>query len=481
VTSVEALLNALGLLLVGVGLIVPTIDYGLKKRVSRWVSLGALLVALGLSVGLMILTIGQRASLVYGDALKVDFFGAFLFTVVSLGALLVTLASFRETRGWTTAPSYFSLILIITAGVYYIVSVNDLVLLLAAWALVSVASYAIVGVEKDENSLEGAGKYALMGIAASAFMLYGIAVLVGMTGSTDIGVIAGSALSSYSPMYFIAVIMLVAAFGFKIGVVPFHGWLVDVYGGVHPLLISFIAGIVKVSGVAALLRIVYPFAVVLGDRWVFLFAGLAIVTMTFGNVAALVQRNFQKMMGYSSLAHVGYMLVGFAGATSGAGAVYGVEGVGLHLAAYVLATTGIFVALAYFAEKGLNSDLESLGGLWRRMPVVSVALVVLVLSLIGMPPLLGFWSKFLYLFISPLEVAPWLTLVAVVNTGISVGYYGQIIRYVFLTKGNGENAVRERVWDPEVLVVVVTALLTVILGLGIAPLLAPYLNPYPIA
>jgi NADH-quinone oxidoreductase subunit N len=464
-------------------LIVPTIDYGLKKRVSRWVSLAALLVALGLSVGLMILTIGQRASLVYGDALKVDFFGAFLFTVVSLGALLVTLASFRETRGWTTAPSYFSLILIITAGVYYIVSVNDLVLLLAAWALVSVASYAIVGVEKDENSLEGAGKYALMGIAASAFMLYGIAVLVGMTGSTDIGVIAGSALSSYppSPMYFIAVIMLVAAFGFKIGVVPFHGWLVDVYGGVHPLLISFIAGIVKVSGVAALLRIVYPFAVVLGDRWVFLFAGLAIVTMTFGNVAALVQRNFQKMMGYSSLAHVGYMLVGFAGATSGAGAVYGVEGVGLHLAAYVLATMGIFVALAYFAEKGIKSDLESLGGLWRRMPVVSVALVVLVLSLIGMPPLLGFWSKFLYLFISPLEVAPWLTLVAVVNTGISVGYYGQIIRYIFLTKGNGENTAAESMRDPEVIVVVVTALLTVILGLGIAPLLAPYLNPYPIA
>jgi NADH-quinone oxidoreductase subunit N len=111
------------------------------------------------------------------------------------------------------------------------------------------------------------------------------------------------------------------------------------------------------------------------------------------------------------------------------------------------------------------------------MPVLTVALVVLVLSLIGMPPLLGFWSKFLYLFISPLEVAPWLTLVAVVNTGISVGYYGQIIRYIFLTKGNGENTAAESMRDPEVIVVVVTALLTVILGLGVAPLLAPYLVP----
>jgi len=128
-----------------------------------------------LSFGLIMVTQSQGPSIIYNGALKIDTYGAFLFLVVSLGAFLVTLASFRQTKGWSTAPSYFSLLLIITVGVYYIVSVNDLVLLLAAWALVSVAAYALVAVKKDESALEGASKYALMGVAASAFLLFGIA------------------------------------------------------------------------------------------------------------------------------------------------------------------------------------------------------------------------------------------------------------------------------------------------------------------
>jgi NADH-quinone oxidoreductase subunit N len=476
-STAETLLDALGLTLVGVGLVTPTIDYWLKKRISRWVSLGALAIGLVLSVGLFLYTLNAGSSTVYGEALKVDSYGAFLFVLVSLGALLVTYASSVQTRKWTTAPSFFSLLLITTAGVYYIISVNDLVLLLAAWALVSVASYALVGIRKDESSLEGASKYALMGITASAFMLFGIAVLYGTTGKTDIPSIVNAVSANDSPLTLLAIIMLVAAFGFKIGVVPFHGWLPDVYGGVHPLLVSYVAGIIKVSGVAALLRIVYPFALSLGNRWLLLFAVLSIMTMTFGNVAALVQKNVQRMMGYGSLAHVGYMLVGFAAATGGNAATYGIQGVALHLTTYVLATAGIFVALSYLASKGLKTDLDGMSGLWRRMPVLSVCLVVLVLSLIGMPPLLGFWSKFMYLFTSTVEIAPWLTLIAIVNTGISIGYYAQVIRYIFLTKGDGgEIQAGERITDPEVIVAVSATLLTIILGLGVAPLLASLLS-----
>jgi len=475
--TAELILNSLGLILVGIGLVTPAIDYGLKKRTSRWLSLAALFAALMLSFGLLSLTRSDSPALVYSGALKIDFYGAFLFTITSLGALLVTLASFTQTRKWTTAPSYFSLLLLTLVGVYFIISVNDLVLLLAAWALVSVASYAIVAVKKDESSLEGASKYALMGIAASAFMLYGIAILYGTTGSTDIGTIVAAASTTGSPMILIAVIMLVAAFGFKIGVVPFHGWLPDVYGGVHPLLISYIAAIIKVSGVAALLRIVYPFAISLGDKWLVLFAAFSIVTMTFGNVAALIQRNVQKMMGYSSLAHVGYILVGFAAATSGTGAIYGVQGIALHLATYVLATTGIFVALSYLVEKGVKTDLDNIAGLWRKMPVLSASISILVLSLIGMPPLLGFWSKFMYLFISTIEIAPWLTLIAIANTGLSLGYYGQIIRYIFSTEETIESTeAAEKVSDPETITVILAAVLTIILGLGIAPLLASMLT-----
>ncbi|HKZ88232.1 MAG TPA: NADH-quinone oxidoreductase subunit N [Candidatus Bathyarchaeia archaeon] len=423
-------------------------------------------------------TQSQGPSIIYNGALKIDTYGAFLFLVVSLGAFLVTLASFRQTKGWSTAPSYFSLLLIITVGVYYIVSVNDLVLLLAAWALVSVAAYALVAVKKDESALEGASKYALMGVAASAFLLFGIAILIGLTGATTgMSTIANVAVSENLPLTLIALIMLIVGIGFKIGIVPFHGWMPDVYGGVNPITISFIAAILKVSGVVALLRIVYPFASLLGDRWLILFAVLSIITMTFGNVAALIQRNVQRMMAYSSIAHVGYILVGFAAATSGAGAVYGVQGVALHLTTYVLATIGIFVALAYLVEKGVKTDLDGIGGLWRKMPALSVAIVILLLSLIGMPPLIGFWSKFVYLFISPIEVAPWLTLVAIINTGISVGYYGQIIKSIFQTQPQKETTeAKERFKDPEMVVIIIAAALTILLGLGIVSFIAPFLT-----
>ena len=436
-------------------------------------SLAATLVAIFLSAGLLYLTLNQAPSVIYNGALKIDSYGSFLFLIVSVGSFLITLASFNQTRKWSTAPSFFSLLLIITVGVYYIISVNDLVLLLAAWALVSIAAYALVAIKKDQAALEGASKYALMGVAASAFLLFGIGILIGLTGATtDMSSIARVATATNLPLTLIAIIMLIVGIGFKIGIVPFHGWLPDVYGGSNPLTISFISTILKASGVIALLRIVYPFATLLGDKWLILFSALAIVTMTFGNVAALIQRNVQRMMAYSSIAQIGYILVGFAAATSGEGAAIGVQGIALHLTMYILATSGIFIALAYITQKGMQTDLNGIGGLWRKMPVLSIGLTILLLNLIGMPPLLGFWSKILYLFTSPIQIAPWLTLIAIVNTGISVGYYGQIIKSIFSGSQNESTPVKESLKDPEVIVIIVAALLTIIIGLGLVPIIA---------
>lgn len=436
--------------------------------------MAATLIAIFLSAGLLYLTLNQGPSILYNGALKIDSYGAFLFLFVSIVSFLVTFASFNQTKKWTTAPSYFSLLLLITVGVYYLVSVNDLVLLLSAWALISVAAYALVALKKDEAALEGASKYALMGVLASVFLLFGIAILIGLTGATtDMTSIAKIATTTNLPLTLIAIIMLIVGIGFKIGIVPFHGWLPDVYGGVNPITVSFISTILKVSGVIALLRVLYPFASLLGDRWFILFSILAIVTMTFGNIAALIQRNVQRMMAYSSIAQVGYILVGFAAATTVDGAALGVQGIALHLVMYILATSGVFIALAYIEQKGIRTDLSGISGLWKKMPVLSVGVSILVLSLIGMPPLLGFWSKFLYLFIAPLQKAWWLTLVAIINTGISVGYYGQIILSLFTARPPTENTqVKERIKDPEVIVIVIAAAVTIILGLGLAPVIA---------
>jgi len=478
ISAIEAIVDSLGIILIGAGLVVPTIDYGLKVKVSKYASLAATAVAIVLSAVLFALTLNQGALTLYNNALIIDSFGAFLFLIVSIVSFVVTLASFRQTKGWTTAPSFFSLLLIITAGVYFIISVNDLVLLLAAWSLISVGAYALVAIKKDEASLEGASKYAIMGVTASVFLMFGVFLLIGLTGTTtNLTAMAQAATAANLPLTMIAIIMIVVGIGFKIGIVPFHGWLPDVYGGVNTITVSFVSTVLKVAGVLALFRILYPFAAVLGDKWLILFSILSIATMTFGNIAALIQRNVQRMMAYSSIAQVGYILVGFAAATSATGAAIGEQGIALHLTAYVLATSGIFIALAYIKQKGIQTDLNGVGGLWRKMPVLSIGMTVLLLSLIGMPPLLGFWSKFFFLFISTIQVAPWLSLIAIINTGISVGYYGQIIRSIFLSNPQKENIqLKESLKDPEVIAIIVVASLTIILGLGLAPFIAQRLT-----
>lgn len=464
-------MDFLGLALIGIGLLVPTLDYGLKKQISRYSSIVAALFAFTLSISLFAITFGGQTWFLYSGAIKMDVAGAFLFVVISLIALLVTIASFKQTQKWTTTPSYFSLLLLITVGTYYIASVNDLVLLLASWALVSVASYALIGIKKDQSSLEGAAKYALMGIVASGFLLFGVAILVGLTGTTEIDIIQQSITASNPQMVLLAVIMFIVGFGFKVGIVPFHGWLPDVYGSVDPLLVSFVASTIKISGMAAIFRILVPLSSALGERWLMLFAFLSIITMTFGNVAALIQKNVQKIMAYSGLAHAGYILMGFAAVTTATGATFGILGVILHLLAYILAVIGIFVGFAYLKENGVGTDLKDLHELWSRNPILTVSLVVLLLSLIGTPPFLGFWSRFIYLIVSPLEVAPWLSWVAILNTGISIGFYGQIIRHLILKRRKSKvGKVIEETRNPQLLVVVSCAVLTLILGLVLGPI-----------
>ena len=234
ISAIEAIVDSLGIILIGTGLVVPTIDYGLKVKVSKYASLAETAVAIVLSGVLLSLTLNQGALTIYSNALKIDSYGAFLFLIVSIVSFLVTLASFRQTKGWTTAPSFFSLLLIITAGVYFLISVNDLVLLLGAWSLVSVAAYALVAIKKDEASLKGASKYALMGVTASVFLMFGVFLLIGLTGTTtNLTTIAQVATTANLPLTMIAIIMIVVGIGFKIGIVPFHGWLPDVYGGVN--------------------------------------------------------------------------------------------------------------------------------------------------------------------------------------------------------------------------------------------------------
>ena len=476
---IETLITTISLLLGGVGLTLPTIDYSLYKRekISGLTSIATLGIVLVLNVALAYELYYEGSIKIYNEALHVDFYGSIISLTVTLGALLVAIASLAEVKSWSTSPSYFSLVLLALLGVYYMIFVNDLALLVASWALVSVASYVIVGLKKDLASVEGAAKYGIMGVASSSIMLYGIALIYSIiktTSLSNIGEITNLTITDRITLL-AGVLLLLAAFGFKLGVVPFHGWLPDVYGGVHPMLVSYIAGVVKVVGVMAILRVVYPFATILGDEWLGMLAVLSIATMTFGNVVALVQTHVQRMMAYSSIAQAGYILVGYAAAVSRTGYTFGLEGIALHVMAYVLAKVGIFVGLAYMLRKGLELTLTGISGIGRRMPVLSLSIAILLLSLMGIPPLIGFWSKFAYLFLSVVDVAPWLTLIAAINSGISVAYYAQVLRYMYFVEPKCVSSVSEKVSDYEVLIVVITAVLTIALGLGPALIIAPKL------
>lgn len=479
-TLIDETILLLSLLLGGVGLVVPTVDYVLyrRERVSWFLTSLSLCFALLLTFLLSIESLRGPVE-VFGGSLYVDFYGSILAFTVTLGAMLVSIASVREVRSWSTSPSFYSLVLLALLGVYYMIFLNDLAVLVASWALVSVASYVIVGMKKDLYSVEGAAKYGIMGVASSSIMLYGIALLYSVLGTTYLPAIKGLVLESQTEKYAVLAgsILLLAAFGFKLGIVPFHGWLPDVYGGVSPILISFIAGVVKVVGVVAILRVLYPLSSLIGYEWFLILSLLSIATMTFGNVVALVQDRVQRMMAYSSIAQAGYILIGFAAVFSSSGVELGLEGVALHVITYVLAKVGVFVGLAYMARKGLELTLKGISGVGKKMPVLSVSFTVLLLSLMGIPPLIGFWSKFAYLFLSVVDVAPWLTLIAALNSGVSVAYYAQVIRYMYFVEG-GSSRVSENLWDPEVLVVLATSLLSIVLGLGPALILAPRLIPW---
>ncbi len=469
----EVFFGLLSLILIGVGILSPTLDYTIlkgRKFVSPWMTIAVLLLSGVILAYLGAVSIGQPTVAIFGGLMKVGFFEIFLSLLTTLGAVFVAVASLMGVKNWGTSPSFYSLLTIAVVGAYYLIAAHDFVLLFGTWALVSVISYVMVGIKKDDSSVEGAVKYSLMGILASVLILYAIAMAYSLTGSTDVGMISNISLGAEKPIIVVTSLFFVSAFGFKIGIVPFHGWLPDIYGRVHPMLVAFLTGVVSVSIGGVLIKILYPFAPLLGSQWPLLIGLLSVFTMTFGNIVALLQKNLQMMMAYSSIAHMGYILVGVAAALSSSKEL-AVQGIGLHFTTYILGSVGMFVFLALLLRKGMSLQMIDLKGLGRRMPIVSIAILLILLSFMGVPPLIGFWSKF-YLFTSIIAVSPWLALAAIINSGISLGYYIQPIRYMFF--GGGSKLAEERLRDPDTAIVVLVAVLTIVAGF-LLPSIAAYL------
>ncbi len=397
---------------------------------ARWPRVSRLVALASVAMATAVHALGLPRSL--SGELSADTFTWAVLAVAMLDAL-AALAGFADPlREHEEGVPLLSLALFSLLGVVGLAYAGTLLMLLASWALFSAASYAVVALARDRFSAAGAAKYGLMSVASSSLLLLALAALAATTGGLRL-----AAVSAAGPMLAVVAALSLAAVGFKIGVFPFHAWLPDVYGVSDPLPVSLVSALSKSAAVIAVYKVAQVAAPALGAGWLNLFGLAALLTMTYGNVTALLQRGFQGLLAYSSIAHAGYILVGLSALPlRGEARLLALYGLLMQLIAYSFAKTGLFLLARMLRPAGASpSRLDDLRGLSGADPGSSAAALVLVLSLMGMPPLAGFWGK-LYLFLSVVQQAPWLTAAALLNTGIGAAYYARLVKSMYFEAGS---------------------------------------------
>jgi NADH-quinone oxidoreductase subunit N len=334
------------------------------------------------------------------------------------------------------AGEYYSLILFSAIGMMIMAAGVDLLAIYIGLELMSLAIYALAGfVKRDPKSIEAALKYFLMGSFSSGILLYGLALLYGLTGSTQLAVMAEQVMATGSnPALILAIVMLVGGFGFKIAAVPFHMWAPDVYEGAPHSVVGFISVGSKAAAFAGLMRI---FLVALGPskaQWEPLLWAVSILSMLVGTLVAIAQSNIKRMLAYSSVASAGYMLIGVITGTD-----IGLASVLVYAMAYVFMNIGAFALVVLLCRRGERGDtIEEFTGLARVSPVASASLVIFFLSLTGIPPTAGFIGKF-YLFASAIQAGyVGLAVIGVISSAISLYYYFSVVMQMYMQEAPKE-------------------------------------------
>jgi NADH-quinone oxidoreductase subunit N len=366
---------------------------------------------------------------------------AFALDLVLLICLLLTLLFSRQplVAQRLERGEYYSLLFFATFGGLLINHGQDLILIFIGIEIASLSTVILTGFRRnDPKSYEAALKYFILGSFASAFLLYGIALIYGATGSTSLKVLAGQA-SADSLLFLLALAFILVGLGFKIAAAPFHFWSPDVYEGAPTPITGFMASGIKTAGFAALIRLLIAWKSAVAIPWVELFWGLSALTMTVGNLMALRQTNIKRMLAYSSIAHAGYALVGLAAAMNDPTQLdQGMGAVLFYLLAYSLMTLGAFAVVTATGYSHENQEMSGYAGLAERRPVLSGVLTLFLLSLVGIPPTVGFVGKF-FLFSSAIQAGLYgLVVIAVLNSAVSAWYYLAPVVRIYFQKGTGE-------------------------------------------
>ena len=430
-----------------------------------------------LSIGLSVVTLGVVLLMLFSRVsasdgpIAVDNFRWMMDVVILLGTIgALALGIDDNDRAGTTTAETHVLVLLASSGMMLLAAARDLMIVFLGIELMSVAVYALAGLNRrSERSAEGALKYFLLGAFSTAFLLYGIALVYGATGTTALHEIRMRVLEhslQTSPILLAGIALLLVGFGFKVSTVPFHMWAPDVYDGSPNPITAYMAATVKAAAFAAFLRVwIEAFPDEYGT-WHRALVGLAIATMIIGNAIGLQQRNLKRLLAYSSIAHAGFILVAIA-----AGTLQGASAMLFYLLAYTLATFGAFAVIIVMSRGDAPVTTDDLSGLWTVRPWLAVAMTVFMLALMGFPIAggIGFFAKWYVLKAALQAPVPQITLsvVLVLTTVISAGYYLYVVMVMFMRARPAEAPLVARTpgWTRFVMV----ACAATILILGILP------------
>lgn len=442
-----------------------------KKDGLAWLSLGTMAICMGMTAS----RFGSPTT-AFGGLVVIDDYSCFwkllLYFVTGL-TILLSFSYLKEERIYF--GEYYGFILLALSGMMVMVSGADLLTIYLGTELMSLSLYVMAGLKRSEaKSLEASAKYFVLGAFSSGILLYGISLLYGSAGSTQLPAIAAAVAERNldDPLLLFATILIAVGFSFKLAVVPFHMWTPDVYQGAPTSVTAFMAVASKAASFGAFMRVFVEGLGGVRANWSLMFLLLCVVTLILGNIVALVQTNVKRMLAYSSIAHAGYALIGVvaAGRLAPAEAASAVSSVMLYIALYAFMTFGAFTIIAMLRKGGLEGEeIEDFSGLAKRHPFAALLMMVFMISLAGIPPTAGFIGKF-YVFMSAVQAGlTWLAVLALVFAAISAYFYLRLVMVMYMREPGEATALSPRFVSSPALSIALACAIAGVMFFGLYP------------
>lgn len=400
------------------------------KEIPFMITAGAMVAAIALNI--FFFNVNQD---IFFGSLAITDLSILLRLLVLTGSLIFLISSKEFAFSFEYTYLYFSFLSFATIGMLILPMANDLITLFVAFELTSISTYALPFIDqRTERRFEAGVKYFLAGAFSSGLILFGMSYLFGLTGSVYFADISQSLAAYQGPMsmasYF-SLALVLGGFSYKMALAPFHLWAPDTYYGAPSPVAGYLAGITKKGPFLAAFKVFLVAFVAIKLEVTLLLAFLSILTMSVGNMAAIMQTDVKKMMAYSSVANAGTILAGFAVANA-----YALAGSVIHMWAHLLMTVGAFTIIYYVTEKTGKSSFDAFSGLNRKAPLIAFCMSVFLLSLGGIPPLLGFWSK-ISIILGTVEAGGYyfiLALAIILNSALSLAYYFKVVKHMYMVE-----------------------------------------------